>query len=95
MIVPSIAIKESHHLLVGCCINKHVYNWHWVLILWCGFVEVPKVDADVQLVVLLPGWYNTGNPCGISTRPNKTRPSHLPALLFDLSKNLRVEFCGA
>src|SRR6185312_12929969 len=53
LIISSIPIHETDHFMSCSSIHQHIGNWHWVTIQWRSFVEIPEVDADTQLPILL------------------------------------------
>ena len=45
LIISSIPIHKSYHLMSRSCIYQHIGNWHGVTIHRRSFVEIPEINA--------------------------------------------------
>ncbi|PVH38755.1 hypothetical protein PAHAL_5G345500 [Panicum hallii] len=83
LVITSIAIHETQHLMTSSRINQRFRNRHRVLIFWCRSVEIPKVYTDSPPAILLLYRHNTGNPFSIPASSDEACFYHLFDFFLD------------
>src|SRR6185503_11030809 len=71
LIISSISIHETDHLMPCSSIHQHIGNWHWITIHRRSFVEISEIDAHTQLPVFLIYRNHIGYPFSISALPDE------------------------
>ncbi|PVH34976.1 hypothetical protein PAHAL_7G078100 [Panicum hallii] len=83
LVITSIAVHETQHLVASSRINQYFRNRHRVLIFWCSPVEISKIYTNSPPAILFLHRYNIRDPFGIPASPDEASFYHLFDFFLD------------